>query len=31
MDRKIAEIFDGKYIRANDGTQLDSGIEDDTL
>ena len=31
MDRKLAEIFDGEYIRANDGTQLDGGIEDDKL
>ena len=31
MDRKLAEIFDGEYIRTNDGTQLDGGIEDDTL
>ena len=22
MDRKLAEVFDGEYIRANDGTQL---------
>ena len=31
MDRKLAEVFDGEYIRANDGTQLDGGIVDDTL
>ena len=31
MDRKLAEVFDGEYIRANDGTQLDGGIVDDNL
>ena len=31
MDRKLAEICDGEYIRANDSTQLDGGIVDDTL
>ena len=31
MDRKLAEMCDGEYIRANDGTRLDGGIEDDKL
>ena len=31
MDRKLAEVFDGEYIRANDGTQFDGGIVDDNL
>ena len=31
MDRKLVEVFDSEYIRANGGTQLDGGIVDDNL
>ena len=31
MDRKLVEVFDGEYIRANGGTQLDGDIVDDNL
>ena len=31
MDQTLAELFDGEYIGANDGTQLDGGIVDDAL
>ena len=29
MDIKIAEVFDGNYIRNNDGTHLHGDIKDD--
>ena len=31
MDIKLAEIFDGEYVRNNDGTHLDGGIADDLI
>ena len=31
VDRKLAEIFDGEYVRDNDDTQLDCGMVDDNL
>ena len=31
MDIKLAEMFDGEYVRTNDGTHLDGGIADDLI
>ena len=31
MDKKIANVFEGNFIRNNDGTQLDGGISDDSI
>ena len=31
MDVKLAEVFDGEYLRNNDGTHLDGNIVDDKV
>ena len=31
MDTKIASVFEGNFIRNNDGTQLDDGISDGSI
>ena len=31
MEIKLAQLFDGEYVRNNDGTHLDGGIVDDKI